>query len=166
MMETSGKKAPDYLNDYSDMHIRPYIIIILLSALSGLLSNALQKPGIPLFYKPSVLENASRLTVAEAKFYYDRYEALFIDARSRSEFDMEHIPEAMNIPYDANRETRLALMQRVSRKRNIIIYCLDSTCNAAERVAGEMRFMGFERVALMPGGLESWDSAGFPLEVH
>jgi rhodanese-related sulfurtransferase len=104
------------------------------------------------------------LTVEEAKVFYDRNEALFIDAREESEYESEHIPYALNVPYRVNRRTKMEILSSIPRNKNLIIYCSDSLCTAAERVAGELRFGGYSSIAIMKAGIIGWLEAEFPVE--
>jgi len=114
----------------------PYIVMILLAFICGLISNSLNERGISLIYKPMRLVAGMTVTSERAKVFFDRNEAQFIDAREESEYLIEHIPRAINIPFNANQQTKQQLFKQFSKKSNIIVYCMDPTCNAAERIAG------------------------------
>lgn len=139
------------------------MIIVLLSIVSGLMSNSLNDHGIPLLYRRAVLAG-TELSVHETKTMRDRGEALLIDAREEAEYARDHIPKAVNIPYNLNRTKKSMIFERIARETNIIVYCQDPTCNAAEKVAGELRYAGFEHVGIMTAGLDGWLAEGFPLE--
>ncbi len=144
--------------------MKPLIIIILLSIFSGIVSNSINSKGIPYIYKTEIIPGETSFTLEQAKHFFDRNEARFIDAREETEFQQERIPYALNIPYNANREKKMQLLRHIPRDRNIIVYCSDAFCTAAERVAGEMRFAGYKRVAVMTEGIIGWIEAGYPVE--
>jgi len=145
---------------------KPYLFLSILAVVSGLISNSINKRGIPLIYEAVSLQAGMTVTHLEAKAFFDNKEAQFVDAREEGEYLIEHIPGALNIPFNANLQTKQQLFNKLSKDSNVIVYCMDPICNAAERISGEMRFGGFKSVVLMSDGLEAWIAADFPLELY
>ncbi len=82
---------------------------------------------------------------------------VLLDARSTFQFELGHIPGAVNVPADSNSlSDHLRRLQLADRK--IIVYCAGIHCDAAERLAKRLRDLGFRNVYLFPGGWEEWIS--------
>jgi rhodanese-related sulfurtransferase len=72
-----------------------------------------------------------------------------------------HLPGALNIPpgqVDAVAPTLLP-----DRAASIVVYCT-GRCTSSDAVAGRLRELGYEHVAVYAGGKEDWVEKGFPLE--
>lgn len=65
------------------------------------------------------MANAPRITLEDAKKAFDAKEAVFIDSRSQSAFDVEHVAGAINIPMLAPE----AEYSKIPKGKKIIIYC-------------------------------------------
>jgi len=65
------------------------------------------------------MKNAPRISVEDAKKAFDAKEAVFIDSRSQSAYDVEHIATAINIPVLAPE----AEYSKIPKGKKIIIYC-------------------------------------------
>lgn len=78
-----------------------------------------------------------------------------VDVRDRDSFNNERILGAIHIPVD---ELMPRLRQTLEEERDIYLYG-DSDAEAAQ-VATQLKDGGFERVALIEGGLSAWKAAG------
>ncbi|HMM78871.1 MAG TPA: rhodanese-like domain-containing protein [Pyrinomonadaceae bacterium] len=65
------------------------------------------------------MAKAPRITLEDAKKAFDAKEAVFIDSRSQSAFDVEHVAGAINIPMLAPE----AEYSKIPKGKKIIIYC-------------------------------------------
>jgi len=65
------------------------------------------------------MAKAPRITLEDAKKAFDAKEAVFIDSRSQSAYDMEHIETAINIPFGAPE----AEFSKIPKGKKIIVYC-------------------------------------------
>lgn len=94
---------------------------------------------------------------------------LFLDARSRREFDVSHIPGAGWVGYD---EFSSARTQGLPRDAQMVVYC--SVGYRSEKIAERLRALGFRNVSNLVGGIFDWvnlgnpvvDSAGTTRRVH
>lgn len=85
------------------------------------------------------------------------HSAVIIDARPDFQYELSHLPGAINIPYDSSNLD--AFVNKHSLKNQAIIaYCSSAHCNAAEVLAEKLRVLGCKRVSLYPGGWEEWVS--------
>ena len=67
----------------------------------------------------ATMDDATRISLDDAKKSFDAGNALFIDTRAESSFNEEHIKGAINIPSNAF-ETRYT---EVPKDKKIIAYC-------------------------------------------
>jgi rhodanese-related sulfurtransferase len=89
---------------------------------------------------------------------------ILIDVRSEGEFNEGHIPGAMNIPYENITEYFQRLTDNVPLTSAVVCYCRSVTCDLSDRLAQELRLMGYDNVRLFRGGWEEWQEAGYPVE--
>jgi len=132
------------------------VFILFLSIISAFIYNLFSVNPLPLLHKPIKLEARSYLSVEQSKELFVKHEAVFIDARKSDEYEAGHIKDAVNIPAQLSRSEKLEKLSNISKDRNIIVYCGNPLCNSAERLAGEMKFMGYKHVAIFIDGWESW----------
>lgn len=136
--------------------IKEISIIIVLATCSAFLSNAFSDHAFKLSYKPVKLEQGTFLVAEDALQLFRRREAIFIDSRRESEYALGHIKGAINIPFNTSRIQKMKLLQKISKEKNIIVYCGTASCKTAERLAGEMSFLGFQNVTILADGFENW----------
>ncbi len=87
-------------------------------------SNSATKQATPSVSPPAVpsqpqIDNAARISLADAKKAFDDGSAIFIDTRSDSTYKQEHIKGSINIPagtVDAN-------ISKLSKGKKLIAYC-------------------------------------------
>jgi len=85
--------------------------------------------------------------------------AVFLDAREAVEYDVSHLPGAINIGYD---KLNLKAVKAVDKSRPVIVYC--TVGYRSERAAKKLRKKGFTQVYNLYGSLYAWKLAGLPLE--
>ena len=80
-----------------------------------------------------------------------------IDARSKSAYEIEHIPTALNIPHRTmNEETT----KHLDKDMLYVTYCDGIGCNASTKGALNMAKLGFKVKELL-GGLDWWIRDGY-----
>lgn len=85
--------------------------------------------------------------------------ALFLDAREKEEYQVSHLPGAINIGYD---RLNLKTVKNVDKSRPVVVYC--TVGYRSERAAQKLRKKGFTNVYNLYGSLYAWKLAGLPLE--
>ena len=81
--------------------------------------------------------------------------AILIDARPEFQYELGHIPGAVNIPYDA--ENLAEIISNFSlQDYPLIVYCTSPHCNAAELLAEKLLAHGYKNVRVFAGGWEEW----------
>jgi glyoxylase-like metal-dependent hydrolase (beta-lactamase superfamily II)/rhodanese-related sulfurtransferase len=87
-------------------------------------------------------------------------DTLILDVREHSTFEKSHLAGAINIP-------RGQLELRVNDKlldptQRIVVYCEEG--QIAILAAATLREMGFGRAVALDGGMQAWQTAGYPLQ--
>jgi rhodanese-related sulfurtransferase len=85
------------------------------------------------------------------------HSAVIIDARPDFQYELGHLTNAINIPYDSNNLVELVNAHSL-KNQALIVYCSSVHCNAAEVLAEKLRELGCKKVSLYPGGWEEWVS--------
>ena len=95
---------------------------------------------------------------------WDVYEAMskndnivVIDARAVSAYELEHIPNAINIPHKLMNEVTT---KDLPKNKNYVTYCDGIGCNASTKGALNMSKLGFKTKELL-GGLDWWIRDGY-----
>ena len=80
-----------------------------------------------------------------------------IDARSNEAYQLEHIPDSINLPH---RTMSVETTQNLNRETLYVTYCDGIGCNASTKGAYNMSKLGFKVKELM-GGLDWWKRDGY-----
>jgi rhodanese-related sulfurtransferase len=80
---------------------------------------------------------------------------LFLDTRSKSEFEVSHIPNALYIDYD---NFKLASLDSIDRSKEIIVYC--SIGVRSQDIGKQLKENGFTNVKNLYGGIFLWADQG------
>ncbi len=137
--------------------IKEIIIIIFISITSALIYNLVSEQPISIVYHPYIIKNDKLLSFSDIERIHKNKEALFIDARTVEEYEEGHIPDAMNIPVELGRSKKMELLNQLSKNLQIIVYCENSQCSMAERLAKEIQYLQFKYVAVYEGGWDEWN---------
>ncbi len=82
-----------------------------------------------------------------------------LDVRSSEGYRKGHLPGATHIPF----EELPSRLKELSKRKEIITYCWDTTCTLCTKAAYILASRGF-RAREMIGGIETWERSGFPVE--
>jgi rhodanese-related sulfurtransferase len=94
------------------------------------------------------------------KKFFDLGAAVFVDARSREEYEEGHIPGAIHLSFDAAYEDPGLVSQFDPQGRPIICYCDGGECELAENLAFVLIDAGHQKVLVYHGGTEAWVDSG------
>ena len=72
-------------------------------------------------------------------------------------FEEEHIPGAINIPYE---NIASEVLERFDKDQKIVVYCKNKACNASPEAAKKLDQIGFKHVYDYDLGLQGWKDAG------
>ncbi len=81
-----------------------------------------------------------------------------LDVRSAEQFELSHLPTAINIPL-ADLAGKLSTLPK---DKTIVAYCGNFTCGLAPKAALALAEKGL-RVMQLSGGLATWTEHGFPV---
>jgi rhodanese-related sulfurtransferase len=73
-----------------------------------------------------------------------------------------HLPGARHLPHDE--VDRLAATVLPDKAAEIVVYCASRGCQNSHVAAQRLAQLGYENVAVYPGGKQDWMAAGFPVD--
>jgi phage shock protein E len=85
---------------------------------------------------------------------------IILDVRSEDSYAIKHIKGAINIPY-TEFEGRTG---ELDSSKEIIVYCSSFDCGLSANAASMLTKSGFKNVFALKGGIESWQTEGYPVE--
>lgn len=101
----------------------------------------------------------------DAKKAWESREGLFVDARSKMEYEQGHIPGAISIPvgeFDAQYEK---YKSKIKSAKQIITYCHGVGCQLSNKVAQKFwQDKGMRNVGSFFGGWPQWQQHNMPVE--
>lgn len=138
------------------------MIIFLISFIFAGVFNAFSSTGLPFTYQYKAPEFVSGEVVPlkKAKLMHEDTSVVFIDARSARYYQREHIPGAINIPYNTKELEKLTSPFKKSQK--FVVYCYSESCNMARLLSDLLTKNGFESTALFDEGISAWKAAEYP----
>jgi rhodanese-related sulfurtransferase len=133
------------------------------AAAAGLLWNAFSGRGLALGANAFIVpgETVVEIPAAEARQRLDKG-ALFLDARPRANYEMEHIPGALSLPEEGFEAAFAALEPTLRSRLDIVVYCAGYGCEASHIVSRKLRERGVHAVILNEGW-PAWTDAGYPV---
>ena len=104
---------------------------------------------------PATFDNIASATDLKARLDWGEPALTIIDVRDRESFNNERIMGAISLPIE-----KLAAQagQTLEAERDIYVY--GDTDEATARAATQLHTAGFERIAVIKGGLPAWREAG------
>jgi rhodanese-related sulfurtransferase len=152
--------------------IKEIIILVGASVILALVVNTLSPRGIPLVGKwdtanlvgdtasqPKIID-----TVDWAKSIFDNGDVLFVDARSRNDYDNGHIAGAISLPLGQFEAGIEFFLNRYPPEQPIVTYCSGRTCEDSHDLAQALSDVGFTNVRIFIDGFPGWAAEGYPIE--
>jgi rhodanese-related sulfurtransferase len=99
-----------------------------------------------------------------AKSLYDNGNVLFVDARSRADYEEGHVKGAISLPvgeFDLHIEK---LLRQVSPETALVTYCSGRTCEDSHRLAQLLLDSGYQKINVMIDGYPDWKAERYPIE--
>ena len=105
-------------------------------------------------------------TVAELRPQLDKNQGLAVlDVRTQQEFNIGHVPGAVNIPLDGLSDAvRMGCLDDLKHPQRTICVICASGGRSAQATVRLTRVFGFPDVVNVAGGTSEWINAGFPIE--
>jgi rhodanese-related sulfurtransferase len=111
-----------------------------------------------------VLHNLEIGDIALAKKLYDSKKFLFVDARSRDNYNEGHIKGAVSLPVGQFDEKIEAFMEKYPPEKAIVTYCAGRTCEDSHNLAQLLLAFGYTEINVFIDGFPEWESEGYPIE--
>jgi len=151
--------------------IKQVFFIALIVLVAGFASNRLRSDKIPLvedWSEKSNLVTSSgeklEISLSEATNLFNKGETVFIDARSRAEYDVGHIKGAKSLPYKEADSKFVEAMAGISEDSSVITYCDGETCELSMELAVFLRNAGYKNVMVLSNGWSVWKQNVLPVE--
>ena len=151
------------MTDILTRAVKEAVIIAIVVVVVAMVVNFTRDERIPLIADADsfrVQTNAEFIVAADAEGYFNDGTGIFLDAREQRLFAAEHIEGALNVPSTGGGVDELAYM--VPADPVLVCYSAESTEREAGVIADRLLELGFTRVYVLHGGLESWKVEGLP----
>jgi rhodanese-related sulfurtransferase len=102
--------------------------------------------------------------VSLAKKLYDSQKFIFVDARSRDDYDEGHIKGAVSLPMGQFDEKIEAFLEQYPPEKAIITYCSGRTCEDSHKLAQLFLAFGYTQINIFIDGFPGWEAEGHPIE--
>jgi rhodanese-related sulfurtransferase len=103
------------------------------------------------------------LRTAEAESLWRRSSSLFVDVRSRFDYESGHIPGAVNLPDEEFEIVFPTLQRRLERAEALVVYCKSTDCGKSLWSAIRLRQKGLQQTKIYPEGWNEWSTSGLPV---
>lgn len=141
--------------------IRQLAILMGLSVAASLLTGLFHPEALPL--DESGLIQEGEITLTTAREMATSQPVLWLDARTREQYEADHIPGAVLLNEDEWNGLLLPvadLLFAASNPPTVIVYCDSRACAASHQVAERLQEeLGYEDVVVLHGGWETWQEA-------
>ncbi|OQY02380.1 MAG: hypothetical protein B6I26_00630 [Desulfobacteraceae bacterium 4572_130] len=104
------------------------------------------------------------IDLEQAKEFFLKKEALFIDARPVKDYKKSHIKGALSLPWDNVEKNFMNISSKIFQARIIIIYCDGETCELSHHLGKFLKNAGFENIKILINGLTVWKEETLPIE--
>jgi len=109
-------------------------------------------------------QGVKTLDLSQAYQIWQEKKALFVDARKAEEFQELHVRGAVNAPPERWAELSSSELMKMDKKRELVVYCSQESCDDALKLSKKLKMAGFSRVMAFTGGFRAWDEAGYPAD--
>ncbi len=111
-----------------------------------------------------ILDDLEIGDVALAKKLYDSQKFVFVDARSRADYDEGHIKGAVSLPVGQFDEKIEAFLEQYPPEKAIVTYCSGRTCEDSHKLAQLLMAFGYTEINVFIDGFPEWKAEGYPVE--
>ena len=118
--------------------------------------------AVPPSYKE---DDPEILRLDEAVAFYQSAGVQFVDARDEADYQLGHIPGAINFPFDYYDDFAATVLPKLDKERELVTYCGGEDCELSLYMARQLRLEGFTKLHIFFGGYTQWQEAGLPVEV-
>jgi rhodanese-related sulfurtransferase len=111
-----------------------------------------------------VIEGIEIGTVDLARKLYDSGDYIFVDARSREDYESGHIKGAVSLSVGQFEEKIAAFLEHYPPEAPIITYCSGRTCLDSHHLAESLMEFGYDKISVFIDGFPGWEAEGHPIE--
>jgi len=159
--------------------ITQLFIIFLISVFIGLIYNSSLEQPLPIIgkydshfinritkgEKPKTdLTHFRTINTEELSLLMADNQLTIIDARQPLEFQLGHIPGALNLPVGEFDTEYSNLSSFLEKNRTMVTYCNEMSCTDSELLAQKLKEHGFSKIVIYKGGYKEWQTNGYPIE--
>ena len=149
--------------------VKRIILIGLMSLLVGVVLNQLISQGMR--WRMLMLsipgkagwKHYNTTTVDSAFFCFLEKTHTFVDIRSKKDFDIDHVPEALSLPF-RDFFNSPALFEDQDRDAEYILYDAEINSRPVRLVSQQLEKMGFTNILILRGGFIEWLDRTFPVQ--
>jgi len=145
--------------------------LVLLSSIIGLSVNHLRPQSLALMGDwsadarlASESEDILLVSPEKAEQLFVNNKAVFLDARSREEFEKGHIKDALNLPWYHVEENFMDVVQQIPPDVTLITYCDGEACHLSHELARFLKSAGFQDVRVLLNGWTVWLENSLPCD--
>ena len=146
---------------------RPIVLALSLS-LVGVLAHAQMKSAVPKKPAKSPLVSSAqqtpgtfqRISQADAYKLYRENKAVFIDVRSNTQYQLQHIKGSLSIP---GSQIVKRFGEAAAHNKIVITYCACSAEQSSGAAATNLVNHGVKNVWALKGGLNDWKANRYPI---
>jgi rhodanese-related sulfurtransferase len=84
---------------------------------------------------------------------------VWIDARYQLDYDLGHLPHALNLPIDATFAQEDALIASLPSDAKIVVYCQSEGCAFADAISQRLLGHGFKQIRIFRPGYRDWQES-------
>lgn len=105
---------------------------------------------------------ANKITLQELQSKIEAGDVTIVEALGSMYYEKEHIPGAINIPWEEVDELAPAMLP--DKSADIVVYCASGPCQDSPREAARLEELGYTSVSDYHEGKQEWIEAGLPIE--
>jgi rhodanese-related sulfurtransferase len=107
----------------------------------------------------------SFIDLVSAKKLYDDKTAIFVDARTLHEYEVEHISGSISLSVKALLQGELEPDKILPNREAVLItYCDGGECDIGLELAKELSERGHQNIFVLGEGYPGWEAAGYPMD--
>lgn len=144
---------------------------LLVAAVFGFSFNQLRPGKLALVadWSPKAqltLESGDSLAISleEAELLFLAKFVVFLDARSREQYDEGHIQGAYSLPWQEFEKKADEVLSGILPGSNIIAYCDGETCDLSKELAFALLGKGYSNTRVLVNGWTVWNDRKLPVE--
>lgn len=149
--------------------LRRIIILSIASLFIGILVNQLHSKGIRwqilMLSIPNFSKQAEWTYVSSDSAFglFLQQAAIFVDIRPKDEFEIDHIPGALSLPFFEFFD-QTDIFSKQDKDATYILYDLERNSRKVRLLTRQLRKYGLNEVAVLRGGFTEWLYMTFPVE--